>query len=635
MIESGTQLQGRFLIEGRIGEGGMGAVYLAVDQKFGSRVAIKETFYGDAELAEAFEREARLLNGLHHPIFPHVSDHFSENGGHFLVMEYIEGEDMSTLLKRGEVFSVEEVMGWTLDLLDGLDYLHSQDPPIIHRDIKPNNLKLTSRGNIVLLDFGMAKETSGNTLGMKSVFGYSRRYSPLEQIEGTGTDHRSDIFSLGATVFHLLTGRPPVDVLARASAIVSGKSDPLESADALRPDVPESIAAIINSALALNPEHRFATARAMWRALEYALGLDLVHEDASPGAADSRPAIIGTGGEFAALDAYKGGSVIDAAPPAEENLAAGTVSDLPEQGFDTGPDDPDAINFGDVDPGSAHQVTPLENDGPPLDRAVIHLENVDVEDDAQHAASPEGEDIAPAKVEIPVAAAAAPPTARPGMNRRLGSTGVLWLTLLLALLSGLVVFGVFGTSSDDPAVQESQPEPAAQEELPAEQESTAVAETNPQEPAVAEEPENDPPSGEVASADEPQADDDEVQPMFETDEPEADAEPAAPVRVRPGREGRDEQLDDEPEPRRRSEPRSSSPATARRVPRRQPVRRSPAERPRIVDVFEEPSAVSIETILTGVPYERRRRWRDRWEDDDDLRPRRNRRGRRDRPPFPF
>src|SRR5688572_15984312 len=271
MIEIGTVLQDRFLIEDEIGVGGMGAVYRATDQKFGTAVAIKETFYRDKELAEAFEREARLLNGLHHPIFPHVSDHFTENGGHFLVMEYIEGEDLSELIKRGERFAFDTVMGWTLDLLDGLDYLHSQNPPIIHRDIKPSNLKLTSRGNIILLDFGMAKETSGNTQGMRSVFGYSRKYSPLEQIEGTGTDVRSDIFSLGATVFHLLTGTPPTDVLRRASAIVAGRPDPLELASTINEDVPEPLALIINSALALNPEERFVSARAMWNALEHSL----------------------------------------------------------------------------------------------------------------------------------------------------------------------------------------------------------------------------------------------------------------------------------------------------------------------------------------------------------------------------
>jgi hypothetical protein len=271
VIDSGTVLQGRFLIEDKIGVGGMGAVYRAVDQKFGSRVAIKETFYGDTNLAEAFEREARLLNGLHHAILPHVSDYFSENGGHFLVMEFIEGEDMSEILKRGEVLPVPTVLGWALDLLDGLDYLHSQDPPVIHRDIKPNNLKLTSRGKIMLLDFGMAKETTSNTLAGQSVFGYSRRYSPLEQIEGTGTDERSDIFSLGASIYHLITGKAAVDVLARASAIVGGRPDPLVPANVINPEVPEPVAAILSSALSLNADNRFESARAMSNALEHVI----------------------------------------------------------------------------------------------------------------------------------------------------------------------------------------------------------------------------------------------------------------------------------------------------------------------------------------------------------------------------
>lgn len=303
MIEQGTQLQGRYLIEQLVGEGGMGAVYLAVDRKFGTQVAIKETFYGEPELAEAFEREARLLNGLHHPILPHVSDYFTENGGHFLVMEYIEGEDISTILKRGERFSIDEVMRWAVDLLDGLDYLHSQDPPIIHRDIKPNNLKLTSRGNIMLLDFGMAKETSGNTLGMRSVFGYSRRYSPLEQIEGTGTDIRSDLFSLGATIFHLLAGKPPTDVLARASAIVAGRQDTIRTVREFNPDVPDPVAAVVSTALALNPDERFDSARSMRTALENAFGAG---EDAPVALEETLPpAGALPAGTFPALEAYE------------------------------------------------------------------------------------------------------------------------------------------------------------------------------------------------------------------------------------------------------------------------------------------------------------------------------------------
>ena len=304
MIEPGTLLQDRFLIEEQIGVGGMGAVYRAVDQKFGTSVAVKETFYSDRNLAEAFEREARLLNGLHHPLFPHVSDHFVEGNGHFLVMEYIEGEDLSALLKRGERFPLDTVMRWTLDLLDGLDYLHSQDPPIIHRDVKPSNLKLTPRGNLLLLDFGMAKETSGDTQGMQSVFGYSRRYSPLEQIEGTGTDVRSDIFSLGATVYHLLTGAPPVDVLARASAIVAGKPDPLKLASEIDSNVPELIAALIHSALALNPDKRFVSARAMWNSVEEALRAGEPSESAVS-AQPITPATVRQEETFPALEAFE------------------------------------------------------------------------------------------------------------------------------------------------------------------------------------------------------------------------------------------------------------------------------------------------------------------------------------------
>lgn len=267
MVEIGTLLQDRYLIEKQIGAGGMGAVYRAVDQRFDNHVAIKETFYSDEEFGGAFEREARLLNGLQHPVLPHVTDFFTENSGHFLVMQYIEGDDLSAILKREGAFPVEDVLRWTDNLLDALDYLHSQEPPVIHRDIKPQNLKLTPRGGIILLDFGLAKLKSEDTTGVKSVFGYSRRYSPLEQIQGTGTDARSDIFSLGATVFHLLTGKQPVEVLARATQIIAGKTDPLQLASEINDQVPVKVAAVLHSAMALNPDQRFVSADAMRKAL--------------------------------------------------------------------------------------------------------------------------------------------------------------------------------------------------------------------------------------------------------------------------------------------------------------------------------------------------------------------------------
>lgn len=268
MIENGTLLQDRYLIEKQIGAGGMGAVYLAIDRRFDSFVAIKETFYNDAELGAAFEREARLLNGLNHSSLPHVSDFFIENNIYFLVMQFIEGEDLSEILKREGAFAFEKVQNWTDRLLDALEFLHSQEPPIIHRDIKPQNLKLTPRGEIVLLDFGLAKLNSEETSSVKSVFGYSRKYSPLEQIQGTGTDARSDIFSLAATVYHLLTGKPPIDVLARASEIVAGRADPLPPANEVNNKIPNYFANILQKSLALNSDQRFASAAAMRDALK-------------------------------------------------------------------------------------------------------------------------------------------------------------------------------------------------------------------------------------------------------------------------------------------------------------------------------------------------------------------------------
>lgn len=313
MIETGTLLQNRYLIEKRIGEGGMGVVYEAIDQRFGNHVAIKETFYKDVELSEAFEREAHLLNSLHHSVLPHVSDFFSENNGYFLVMQFIEGKDLSEIIKREGAFPLKKVLHWTYSLLEALDYLHSQEPPIIHRDIKPQNLKITPRGDVVLLDFGLAKLNSDDTTGVKSVFGYSRKYSSLEQIQGTGTDARSDIFSLGATIYHLLTGKPPIEVIARASAIVKGDADPLKLASEINTEVPEDVAHILNSALALNAAQRFASAKAMRQALEYAVNGTSFENTANSAEvlpvevipADSNPVINSAEVEgFAALDSF-------------------------------------------------------------------------------------------------------------------------------------------------------------------------------------------------------------------------------------------------------------------------------------------------------------------------------------------
>jgi predicted Ser/Thr protein kinase len=267
MIETGTILQDRYLIDKQIGAGGMGAVYLATDQRFGSTVAIKETFFTDENLRRAFEREARLLNSLRHAALARVSDHFTDGQGQFLVMEYIPGDDLSELLaQRSSAFPVSEVMTWADQLLDALDYLHTQEMPVVHRDIKPQNLKLTNRGQIILLDFGLAKGNPTNSdhqTNTKSVFGFSRVYAPLEQIQGTGTDPRSDFYSLAATLYHLITGVPPEDALTRATAVLNGNPDPLKPPHQLRPEIPPAISAVIMKAMALNANYRPSSAAAM------------------------------------------------------------------------------------------------------------------------------------------------------------------------------------------------------------------------------------------------------------------------------------------------------------------------------------------------------------------------------------
>lgn len=266
MFPTGTVLQNRYRIVGLLGRGGMGAVYEAQDERLARTVALKETLVETDELRRAFEREARLLANLRHPALPKVLDHFSEGDGLFLVLEFIPGDDLASVLEKGErTFTPSEVLGFADQLLDALEYLHKLNPPVLHRDIKPANLKLVNNSHIVLLDFGLAKGSAGQmTLAQnKSVHGFSPNYSPLEQMQGTGTDERSDLYSLGATLYHLLTNVKPVDALSRATAIINGQPDPLRPANKINRKVGLSESAALMRAMALNVDHRPRSAAEM------------------------------------------------------------------------------------------------------------------------------------------------------------------------------------------------------------------------------------------------------------------------------------------------------------------------------------------------------------------------------------
>jgi hypothetical protein len=271
MIAPNSILQNRYHVVRELGRGGMGAVYEAVDSRFGSRVAVKQTLVADPGLRRAFAREAQLLNSLRHRALPVVTDFFDEGDGQFLVMQYIQGEDLAHMLARnGRPFEVAVVIRWAKDLLDALEYLHSRTPPIVHRDIKPQNLKLTPEGDVVLLDFGLAKGSLDHMTRMStgSIQGYTPMYAPLEQMRGQGTDTRSDIYSLGATLHHLLTGTTPADALARADAMIQGQPDPLPRAHEVNPSVPRALSEVVWRAMALKRDDRFASAAAMREALD-------------------------------------------------------------------------------------------------------------------------------------------------------------------------------------------------------------------------------------------------------------------------------------------------------------------------------------------------------------------------------
>lgn len=273
MLEPHTVLQNRYKIIRLIADGGMGSVYLAIDEKFDNAVALKRNSLNDERLGKAFEREARMLNKLRHPALPKVIDYFKEENGQFLVMEFIPGDDLGTVLEKRKKYSaprsnsigftVDEVLLWAGQLLDVLEYLHTADPQIIHRDIKPQNLKLSDKGQIILLDFGLAKGLPiqlSRVTSSGSILGYTPIYAPIEQVYGQGTDERSDLYSLGATLYHLLVGSPPIDALTRATRLLEGQSDPLESAHRLNPEIPAAVAEALMYAMALNRHQRPTTA---------------------------------------------------------------------------------------------------------------------------------------------------------------------------------------------------------------------------------------------------------------------------------------------------------------------------------------------------------------------------------------
>jgi serine/threonine protein kinase len=231
LLPAGTVLRSRYRITEFISQGGMGAIYKAEDLVLEGRMCAVKEMWPDAgapdgdleQVQEQFRREASTLARLDHPNLPKVSDYFSEDSRDYLVMDFVPGKDLKELMdearSRGAMLPQRQVVDWARQMLDALEYLHQQDPPVLHRDIKPANIKLTPVGTIKLVDFGLVKlmaPDQDRTVTVLQGRG-TVQYTPLEQYGGdTGhTDVRSDIYSLGATLYHLLTGQAPVDAKTR------------------------------------------------------------------------------------------------------------------------------------------------------------------------------------------------------------------------------------------------------------------------------------------------------------------------------------------------------------------------------------------------------------------------------------
>ncbi|MBV9231210.1 MAG: protein kinase [Chloroflexi bacterium] len=224
-VPSGTVLHGRYRIERVLGSGGFGHVYLAVDQITNQQYAVKEYLVTGPSGQEQLKHEATVLSHLHHPNLPAFQDAFIERGRYYMVLNYYEGNDLTDLIRmarqRNEVIPLTQIMGWILAICDAVMFLHNQRPIVIHRDIKPDNIRITSSGVAILVDLGNAKAAAD---GARTLFFIRHQgtpgYAPPEQYPGgSGTDARSDIYALGGTLYFGLTTHEPPSVSVRNQAI--------------------------------------------------------------------------------------------------------------------------------------------------------------------------------------------------------------------------------------------------------------------------------------------------------------------------------------------------------------------------------------------------------------------------------
>ncbi len=293
-LGQGNLLHNRYRIVEILGRGGMGAVYRAVDESLGVDVAVKENLFTTDDYARQFHMEAVIMANMRHPNLPRVTDHFVlEEQGQYLVMDYIEGDDLRQRIEKQGTLNESEAIRIGAAVCDALSYLHTRKPPTLHRDIKLGNIKLTPDGNVILVDFGLAKQAWEHEETMTGARAMTPGYSPPEQYGSARTDARSDIYSLGATLYAAITGVVPEDSLMRA---VDGVV--LTPVRKHKPAISPRLANVIEKAMEPASANRYQSAAELKAAL---LGLD-----EATGVLDDDP-VATTGSKPASPPKKKGG----------------------------------------------------------------------------------------------------------------------------------------------------------------------------------------------------------------------------------------------------------------------------------------------------------------------------------------
>ncbi|MEY3983768.1 MAG: hypothetical protein RL160_1327, partial [Bacteroidota bacterium] len=282
-LPAGTLLHGRYQIESKLGSGGFGITYMAEDTKLSRLVCVKELFISShctrgtgntvqshglkdlkfSDFRERFMNEARRLARFRHPGIVSVQDVFQENGTAYYCMEFIEGESLQQYIEREGKLSVDKSLAIMDKLLDAVEVLHQANPPLLHRDIKPANIMLRSDGNPVLIDFGTAREYDNEVSRLQSRI-YTDGYSPRELMSELGKDGPfTDVYSLGATLYAMLTGKKPISAIDR-------QDHPLPSPSNLNPAVSEPLAAVLLKAMELKASDRYQSVGELREAMKLA-----------------------------------------------------------------------------------------------------------------------------------------------------------------------------------------------------------------------------------------------------------------------------------------------------------------------------------------------------------------------------